>query len=181
MYWGPRLRSVVNMVKIQNISGVSPVVGVILMVAITVILAAVIAAFVLGQSEIESIPQASVIIDLVASPNVNSQYWINLSHNGGDTFYLNDIRLIISNADKLEQITIDPVTTASTTTLSAGDKINFLIDGATSGFEINYVNASGTIGTITGTMASWTAGDELSIQFVFKPSGNFIADLSTFA
>lgn len=166
------------MFKFRCDSGVSPVVGVILMVAITVILAAVIAAFVLGQSDIASTPQASVVIDIVAT-DVNSEYWVNLSHNGGDTFYLNDIKFIVSDNDALYQLTIDPITSASTTTLSAGDKINFLINGAGSAVQINYVNA--TAGTVTGTMSSWTAGNELSIQLVFKPSGNFIADLNTFA
>ena len=170
-----------NMFKLRrDESGVSPVVGVILMVAITVILAAVIAAFVLGQSEISSTPQASVVVDNVNTDVTNSEYWINLSHKGGDTFYLNDIRFIVFDNDQLLQLTIDPVTTTSTTTFNAGDKISFLIAGASSTVQINY-GANETVGTITGTIASWTACNELDIQFVFKPSGNFVADLSAFA
>ena len=61
--------------------GVSPVIGVILMVAITVILAAVIGSFVLGiGGDVEAAPQASLTIDDG-----------NLVHNGGDT--LNDIKV----------------------------------------------------------------------------------------
>lgn len=59
---------------------VSPVIGVILMVAITVILAAVIAAFVLGfGAETEAAPQASIDIDADAGDNS-----LSIEHNGGD-------------------------------------------------------------------------------------------------
>ncbi len=60
---------------------VSPVIGVILMVAITVTLAAVIAAFVFGMGPPEQAPQAS----LRASADGNStDKWIKLEHQGGD-------------------------------------------------------------------------------------------------
>ena len=55
--------------------GVSPVIGVILMVAITVILAAVIGSFVLGiGGDVEAAPQASV--------SFSSD---EITHNGGDS------------------------------------------------------------------------------------------------
>lgn len=61
---------------------VSPVIGVILMVAITVILAAVIGAFVLGiGGEQETAPQAT--IDLSTDTEDNN---ITATHRGGDTF-----------------------------------------------------------------------------------------------
>jgi len=160
-------------------SGVSPVVGVILMVAITVILAAVIAAFVLGQSDIESTPQASIVIDEV-NTNVSGSFWINLSHQGGDTFYLNDIRLIVTDNDQLLQLTIDPITSTTTTSMSAGDKLSILVNGPSSSVHKNYGSAQ-ALGDLTGTLASWSAGNELNVQFLFKPSNNFITDLSTFA
>ena len=60
---------------------VSPVIGVILMVAITVILAAVIGAFVLGLGgETQETPQASLSFDLENDGNVS------VEHRGGDTF-----------------------------------------------------------------------------------------------
>jgi flagellin-like protein len=53
-----------NSVKTENKSGVSPVIGVILMVAITVILAAVIGAFVLGfSSQLQQEASAVVTFD----------------------------------------------------------------------------------------------------------------------
>lgn len=63
---------------------VSPVIGVILMVAITVILAAVIGTFVLdlGQSAGESTPQASFSFNWESAGDGN----VTVVHKGGDTF-----------------------------------------------------------------------------------------------
>ena len=59
--------------------GVSPVIGVILMVAITVILAAVIGTFVLGLGDnVNSTPQASWDFEYDGSE-------VTITHNGGDT------------------------------------------------------------------------------------------------
>lgn len=61
---------------------VSPVIGVILMVAITVILAAVIGSFVLGiGGQQETAPQASITITENSSTNE-----VEVSHRGGDAF-----------------------------------------------------------------------------------------------
>ena len=61
---------------------VSPVIGVILMVAITVILAAVIGTFVLGLGDqVESAPQASFNFDYDSSDGGE----VEIRHRGGDT------------------------------------------------------------------------------------------------
>ncbi|MFD1632269.1 type IV pilin [Haloplanus ruber] len=61
-------------------SAVSPVIGVILMVAITVILAAVIGTFVLGLGDqvSESAPQASMSFEF-------NDTGVNITHEGGET------------------------------------------------------------------------------------------------
>ncbi|MEF8819365.1 MAG: type IV pilin N-terminal domain-containing protein [Haloferacaceae archaeon] len=65
---------------------VSPVIGVILMVAITVILAAVIGTFVLGLGQnVQSTPQASFSFDF----NTTS-YNVTVTHNGGDRLQVGD-------------------------------------------------------------------------------------------
>jgi len=75
---------------IADDEAVSPVIGVILMVAITVILAAVIASFVLGLgSQTQTTPQASFSIDYSESSNPiggSSNYDGNLTvtHDSGD-------------------------------------------------------------------------------------------------
>jgi len=66
---------------------VSPVIGVILMVAITVILAAVIGGFVLGLGgDLQSAPQAQISID-AATGNTG----ITISHDGGDAMTSTDL------------------------------------------------------------------------------------------
>ncbi|PSP69505.1 type IV pilin [Halobacteriales archaeon QH_6_68_27] len=73
---------------------VSPVIGVILMVAITVILAAVIASFVLGlgQDATNTNPQASFSWDYDAeSLNDDADGYVTISHDGGDSVKENEI------------------------------------------------------------------------------------------
>jgi flagellin-like protein len=65
---------------------VSPVIGVILMVAITVILAAVIGTFVLGLGQnVQSTPQASFTFDFNDSVTE-----VDVTHNGGDRLEVGD-------------------------------------------------------------------------------------------
>ncbi len=93
--------------------GVSPVIGVILMVAITVILAAVIGTFVLGLGDsLEQAPQAQ--LDAVENSNGN----LDISHNGGDAIATSDIRV-----------------TVGTDSYSSGDS-NFVLGGDADG-ELN--------------------------------------------
>jgi len=66
--------------------GVSPVIGVILMVAITVILAAVIGGFVLGLGgDLQSAPQAQISISAAGNGAVD------ISHDGGDAIASADL------------------------------------------------------------------------------------------
>ena len=84
---------------------VSPVIGVILMVAITVILAAVIGTFVLdlGQSAGQAAPQASLAISVDSSTDE-----VTIDHTGGDALVNTSTRVIIDG-------------NGTTTTFQAGD------------------------------------------------------------
>ena len=74
---------------------VSPVIGVILMVAITVILAAVIGAFVLGLGgETQETPQASLSFEL------NETDDLAVEHRGGDTLDAGELRVTIDGDDQ---------------------------------------------------------------------------------
>ena len=78
----------------QNDEAVSPVIGVILMVAITVILAAVIGAFVFGMGPPEAAPQAS----LRATTYTTTSFTVE--HQGGDTINtLSGTKLFIDGTD----------------------------------------------------------------------------------
>ncbi|NHN41234.1 type IV pilin [Halorubellus sp. JP-L1] len=113
---------------------VSPVIGVILMVAITVILAAVIGAFVLGiGGSQEKTPQASWDYNTETSPN---HAWIQVNHKGGDEI----------NTDQLA------VNVAGSTAWDGGS--------AQSGWTLD----DGASGNTTGFSGSATAGDTLSIK-----------------
>ncbi len=70
---------------------VSPVIGVILMVAITVILAAVIATFVLGLGDQVSTtsPQASFGFDWDGEGGSSEDAILTISHDGGDSIQAN--------------------------------------------------------------------------------------------
>lgn len=76
----------------NNNKAVSPVIGVVLMVAITVILAAAIGSSVFGQGPAESAPQANIDISAV-NTSVNTtdpdygQGYIKFEHLGGDPIY----------------------------------------------------------------------------------------------
>ena len=84
--------------------GVSPVIGVILMVAITVILAAVIGSFVLGLGENVSEPtQASLGFE------AQSDTEVTVNHNGGDSFENAKITARLNgNSYTNESLTLDP-------------------------------------------------------------------------
>jgi flagellin-like protein len=76
---------------------VSPVIGVILMVAITVILAAVIGTFVLGLGQgVQSAPQAQFTIE---TSNLNDATDTNdafvITHDGGDTIESANVDIVV--------------------------------------------------------------------------------------
>jgi flagellin-like protein len=78
---------------------VSPVIGVILMVAITVILAAVIGTFVLGLGDqvSESAPQAQFSFDFT-DPGSGGEH-VNVTHDGGDAVPSDQLAINIAGAD----------------------------------------------------------------------------------
>lgn len=126
--------------------GVSPVIGVILMVAITVILAAVIGAFVLGLGDqvSEQPPSAQISFDFA---DEDSDSNVILTHDGGDTLESDDISVVI------EGVGDDPYDTADWgdgTEISAGDsldlddKTEYSADDAEPGNEVRVVWEGGS-------------------------------------
>lgn len=92
--------------KIDN-RGVSPVIGVILMVAITVILAAVVSVFVLGIGDTvsETTPQASFTFDFDEENET-----VTVTHTGGTTI----------DSDRIEVVAGDNTGTWSSDSVSSG-------------------------------------------------------------
>ena len=90
--------------KVSNIvtddEAVSPVIGVILMVAITVILAAVIGTFVLGLGDQvqDTAPQASFNFDYTNTSATSPGDSIAVTHDGGDSIPADQLNASVSGA-----------------------------------------------------------------------------------
>jgi len=104
--------------------GVSPVIGVILMVAITVILAAVIGAFVLGLGDQVSnnAPQASFSIEF-------NETGATVAHNGGDNIQKTALNVTSTNSSGItEEFGSDPVSSGDSVFINAtsGDTVRVI-------------------------------------------------------
>jgi flagellin-like protein len=75
---------------------VSPVIGVILMVAITVILAAVIGTFVLGLGD--QVSQTTPSASFQFNYNAGASDELEIAHNGGDTLQQSEVNVTITGA-----------------------------------------------------------------------------------
>jgi len=112
------LRRKNNMKIVKNEEAVSPVIGVILMVAITVILAAVIAAFVFN---IGGTQQKTPVVSLTAVSASSSTGNITINHAGGDAVDLNRVKAIIEQGTS--RSTISLLNGTGVQYLYAGDKL----------------------------------------------------------
>ncbi|GAB3326867.1 type IV pilin N-terminal domain-containing protein [Haloplanus salinarum] len=128
---------------------VSPVIGVILMVAITVILAAVIGTFVLGLGDqvSESAPQASMSFDF--NIGADSGDYVNITHEGGETL---DNSSISVDADST--LTYQSTPSQWSDTISAGDTGVFT--GVSNGDTVRVIWTNPAGGS-TNTIARATA------------------------
>ena len=110
----------------QNEEAVSPVIGVILMVAITVILAAVIAAFVFGMT---GNVQTQKTVAVTASQNAND---IVVNYKGGtDANTLNFLKVTVNDETTAKYCFIDSTLTTSADSTSGLDTSAQVPVGAT--------------------------------------------------
>ncbi|MFA1612172.1 type IV pilin [Halobellus rubicundus] len=131
-------------------SAVSPVIGVILMVAITVILAAVIGTFVLnlGGSIQNTAPQASFNFDYNTSAGDGE---VTVTHQTGDTLQKSQINVTSSGGALTNTNPSD-----WPTEITAGDSNTYNTSGAWSGETIRVVWESDT-GDNSATLSQSTA------------------------
>jgi len=128
---------------------VSPVIGVILMVAITVILAAVIASFVLGLGgNQQATPTASFTFDYTEGDSDSGSY-LTVTHDGGDSIVDNEIYLRGSNFAQ---------------GFSNSDSDRSSVDYASGGPGDDWETAGGGASTSKGDESAVAAGDNLIIQ-----------------
>lgn len=157
---------------------VSPVIGVILMVAITVILAAVIGAFVLGLGDDlgnSSGPQAQLSFDGDTSG-------VTIAHNGGDTLENAELKgsaidgesvslgsLTAGNAHEVDQSDLD----------SNGGTLNVVVgDSVVGSYEVPISEGSVT-GSITITSATASNAVSVDIGLMNTNTGYLIIEDST--
>ncbi|MBX0297866.1 type IV pilin [Haloarcula nitratireducens] len=141
--------------------GVSPVIGVILMVAITVILAAVIATFVLGLGEnlSSSAPQASFSFDYDSSATtptnttLGSGGALTITHDGGDTINSANLYIKDSDGNSVTDSYAEHFSGAGTTgvDVSAGSSATVRVDGGDT-VRVIYQDDSGS----SATLNEWT-------------------------
>jgi flagellin-like protein len=127
---------------------VSPVIGVILMVAITVILAAVIATFVLGLGEqvSDTAPQASFSFDLEDDVGYDASFEDSWGNAGGDSVVNSNDSLLTMQHSGGPNIQANLLGASGSNTTGAADAAA----GASSG---NYTDFS------TATTTSWADGE----------------------
>ena len=131
---------------------VSPVIGVILMVAITVILAAVIGTFVLGLGDQlgDTAPQASFSTDNVTASAADSRVDFTLEKTGGQDLEAADLVVSVEGT----RSSTDVGTLLGSETWQTGQSVTFTDE--------------------PGSDISFSDGDQLTIRLIHDPSGNAV-------
>jgi flagellin-like protein len=160
---------------------VSPVIGVILMVAITVILAAVIGTFVLGLGDQlgQSTPQSSVSVSDSNADYVNddgsAQNFTTLSHTGGDDIVVSDMQLIVRFASNNTEVARYDGEWTSPVFGSPSSDITVYQNGGT---DFDDEITTGDIVKIQvadpGTASDLPDNTEYQVTIIHKPSDNQI-------
>ncbi|KXS42444.1 MAG: hypothetical protein AWU59_1637 [Methanolobus sp. T82-4] len=144
---------------------VSPVIGVILMVAITVTLAAVIAAFVFGMGPPEQAPQASLRAS--ADTIKTGIEGIKLEHQGGDAVVLTDARTKVT----LDGNEVDILLDATNQSFDAGE-VMYVFNDDGNYYLDNYKNTSSS--NLTDVVS---AGETANLKLIDVSSQQMIADM----
>jgi len=168
--------------------GVSPVIGVILMVAITVILAAVIGTFVLGLGDsLQQTPQANLDVEDASddSPAVQGEEPVgvlNINHGGGDSLPDGEYRVRIRNASGSWETLHNASTNqgdfvigdgdgAATATVTISEDPDEFSVGETISVEVESVTANGEADPEDVEFVG-----EWDVQIVHVPSDSIILD-----
>ncbi len=169
-----------NMKSIRNDEAVSPVIGVILMVAITVILAAVIGVFVFQMPTPTKTPMVNMKFVRAQVGTGN----ITLSQVGGEAITLSDVKLIVYNSSSYKT-TVNPLLAIGTTTvLPSGAELvlNFTTNTTLAPYGLATITIDGTPYTNFGTQTYAgngyagngyhvaIPGDAVHVEFWYIPS-----------
>ena len=149
---------------------VSPVVGVLVLLVVTVIMAASIGAFVLGMKKPETAPQASMAITKVDAANER----IYVEHQGGDSINLNRVRIVAWGEGDTKR-EWDPADD-TTTWFEPGDELTLDLDHGW--IQLNGV----TLRDLSNNDGcDFEPGDPVYVRIVDKDTGQLIAALEATA
>ena len=147
----------------KNEEAVSPVIGVILMVAITVILAAVIAAFVFNMGGgAEKAPTASIV---AANNPDTTEYDLKINHKGGDLLKGGDWKLSVVEVGDAPQFN----NSVSGSDLAVGNQIVVNLTTTTASIITNSTVTGGS-----GTTLS--PNTKYDVKLVHVPSNAMLID-----
>ena len=149
----------------RNEEAVSPVIGVILMVAITVILAAVIAAFVFGLGG-SQVAAPTVSITAANNPETTGVSDMKIQHKGGEMLKDKDWKISVVPADGSVPTTF----IVGNGELTVGTQINVLTQ--TYGGTTPVANA--TLGTLIG--GTPLNQSKYSVKLIHVPSNAMLLD-----
>ncbi len=153
----------------RNEEAVSPVIGVILMVAITVILAAVVAAFGFGFGSTESKgPTAAITVENV--PDTVGIIDMKIQHKAGDMLKAGDWRLSIVPVGQ------PPAYLASSADFKVGDQIITMNVTDYPGATYNVTNSVVNITAGDNPAARLSSGSKYDIKIVVYPYKSMVLD-----
>ncbi|MDO8726167.1 MAG: type IV pilin N-terminal domain-containing protein [Candidatus Methanoperedens sp.] len=148
-------------------TAVSPVIGVILMVAITVILAAVIAAFGFGFGSSMNQKGPTAVITLGNVPDTTGIIDLKIVHKAGDTLRSGEWKISIVSAGEV------PAYQTSSTDFQVGDQI----------ITTNLTNGTGAynvtnkfIGYAVGTGPTLSANHKYEVKIIVMPYQTLVTD-----
>lgn len=157
----------------QDDEAVSPVIAVILMVAITVVLAATVYVWVSGfgtSGSIKKFPQVTLKDhDGSTSPFAASHALATLEHRGGDTVNWDDYTVNIFRGGT--QIVAGAANLQFTTTLALSSEAcqATLVIAPTGAFAVG-----NKIHICEGTTAAWAAGNEMKVQVIDENQNSIV-------
>lgn len=168
-----KLRSIIT-----DKRGVSPVIGVILMVAITVILAAVIGSMVMGLADDvgEPAPTANFGTNTVAPDSIadgSTETVLELEHKGGDKLEDGTYKVMVRKGTSGEYTTIYDGSVASNLTYDTG--VTATVNPSPTDVEIGNV-VSIVMENNSGSEYSAYKGETVQVQIIHKESGSTVTD-----
>ncbi len=135
---------------------VSPVIGVILMVAITVVLAGVIGVMVFGLTDDLGDTAPSNSLDISGDIDTNGEFNVTVAHANGDSVNTDDIELVIRDSDGS---TLESYDASDIGSLNSGDDF---------GVGDSFTHSA------TGTAPSGSAGEVAEFEIIHNPSDSII-------